>query len=184
MSLADVIYNALTGQAGAARPGFGEVIRDVVHERSARGVSRRQLARDTGIPESTLRRWERGARPTMRDTERRYGQLLAAHRHLTAVPDMIERWRRHEMRFTLTGFPEHGRTTNRTVSGEKLDLAPGTGDRIVNAFLAGDDHRAARALGDGIRDEFYDAVFHEWLDDEDLRAEHADSDYSMGVEAA
>lgn len=186
MSLADVIYNALTGQTGAARPSFGDAIRDVVQERTSRGIPRRQLARETGIPESTLRRWEKGARPTARDMERRHSQLIAAHRHLVAVPSMVDRWRANDMRFTLTNFPEHGRLTTRTVSGSKLDLAPGTGDRIVAAFLRGDDGGAARALAGGIRDPFYDQVFSEWMDDDDLAyegREYPDSDYAVGVSA-
>lgn len=185
MGLADVIYNALTGQSGAARPSFADAIRDVVQERTSRGISRRQLAKDTGIPESTLRRWEKGARPIAKDMERRHSQLIAAHRHLVAVPSMMDRWRANDMRFTLTNFPEHGRPTNRTVTGSKLDLAPGTGDRIVNAFLKGDDGGAARALAAGIRDPFYEQVFEEWVDDDDLAYEghDVDSDYSVGVSA-
>jgi hypothetical protein len=187
MSLADVIYNALTGQSGAARPTFSDAIRDVVQERTARGISRKGFARDVGIPESTLRRWEKGARPTAKDFERRHTQLIAAHRHLVAVPSMLDRWRDHNMRFTLDGFPEHGRSVSRNVSGHQLELAPGTGDRIVNAFLAGDDKGAARALGAGITNHFYDLVFNQWLDDEDLSYEGhdtGDSDYTMTVSAA
>ena len=186
MSLADVIYNALTGQSGAARPSFGDAIRDVVQERTSRGISRRQLARETGIPESTLRRWEKGQRPERKSgaaagyAEQRYEQLIGAHRHLIAVPSMMDRWRANDMRFTLTNFPEHGRTTTRTVSGDKLDLSPGTGDRIVAAFLRGDDGAAARALVAGIRDPFYEQVFDEWVDDPDIHEVH-DSDYSVGV---
>lgn len=187
MSLADVIYNALTGQSGAARPSFGDVINDVVQERAVRGISRKGFAREVGIPESTLRRWEKGARPTAKDFERRHTQLIAAHRHLIAVPSMLDRWRDHNMRFTIDNFPEHGRNTSRNISGHQLALRPGTGGRVVDAFLRGDDHAAAKALGAGITDHFYDQVFNDWLDDEDLSYEgHGPDhdDYSMTVSAA
>lgn len=177
MSLAEVIYNALTGQDGAARPSFDIVIRDMVHERAARGVSRRSLAKQTGIPESTLRRWEKGARPASRNAETRYGQLLAAHRHLVAVPAMLDRWRNHNMIFQLSDVKgQHGRS-GRTVTADKMGLTPGTGDRIVEAFLRGDDQGAAHALQAGVTDHFYWQVFNDWLADEN-------SDYVMGVTAA
>lgn len=187
MSLADVIFNALTGQSGAARPSFDQVIQDVAQERAVRGISRRQLAKETGIPESTLRRWEKGQRPSRKSgasatyAEDRYGQLVGAHRHLVAVGDNLDRWRNHRMVFSLQGVKQHtdrgGDRSSRTVSGSKLALKPGTGDRIVDAFLAGDDRRAAAELAAGIQDDFYWDVFNNWIDADD-------SDYVMGVTAS
>lgn len=184
------IYKALTGRNDRAATSFNDMVRELVEYRSAAGVSRRAQARQTGIPETTLRRWEKGI--DSRAQETRLPQLVSAYRAQIMSPGAAARWKADQMKVTVHNVPVKGRsahTADRELTASKLRIRPGTGEAVVAAFLAGDDKGAARAFQAGIGDPWYRQVmFGTWLadDDSDLAYEgyDVDSDYSMSASAS
>jgi transcriptional regulator with XRE-family HTH domain len=175
VSFADEIHLALTGQMREPED-FPTLVAEMTAYREEIGLSRRGFAKQYGIPESTLRRWERDG--VNADAQQaRFPQLVRAYRELTAMPGALQRWRNNDMVITVDGVPVRGgsgRTESRELSAAKLRLKPGTGDRVVEAFLKGDDAGAAKAFVKGIGDPWYRQVmFGGWLaeNDEDLQGE-------------
>lgn len=165
MSFGDEIFRALTGRE--AEPTSPESMLNAIDDyRAEIGLSRRAFARQSGIPESTLRYWgQHGVRG--RHVEENAGKLTRAYRGLIASPAALDRWRNNQMTVHLSGIPR----TARDVSASKLGLRAGTGAAVVNAFLNGNDKQAAQIFARGVTDQFYrNAVFGRWLPahDEDL----------------
>ncbi len=184
------IYKALTGRTDRAATSFDDMVRELIQYRAVAGISRRAQSRQTGIPETTLRRWEGGIDPKAQ--EARLPQLVSAYRAQIMTPGAAARWRADQFSWTVTGVPTKGRsarTADRDLSASKLKIRPGTGEKIVAAYLAGDDKGAARAFVAGIGDPWYRQVmFGSWVaaEDDDLAYEgyDVDSDYSVGVSAS
>lgn len=172
MSFGDEIFRALTGRHVDPH-NFNAMVREAGAFREERGMSRREFARQTGIPESTLRRWEKDG-VNARAQEARLPQLVNAYRQIIADPATVDRWRNNGMVIHVDGVPSRGgsgSTETRSLSANQLRLSPGTGDRVISAFLAGDDKGAAQAFVRGIGDPFYRHVmFGGWIagHDEDL----------------
>lgn len=191
----DDIYQALTGsRPDAGPPDLESAIRELVHIRTAEGMSRRAFAREYGIPESTLRRVEQGGTHSEKGRAAVYNRLMGAWRQASLRPGVAERWRADNMSVTLANFPSGGGrrgrgTETRTVTAAKLDLRPGTGDKVVDAVLRGDKREAAREMVRGIGDPFYKTVFTDWIGphDEDLAGMESEggydtvSDYALTV---
>lgn len=178
MSFGDEIFRALTGRQHEPT-SFNEILNDVGQFRAEIGMSRRAFARQTGIPESTLRRWEKDG-ITSKAQEARLPQLNRAYRQLISSPAAIERWRNNGMVIHVRDVPaSRGRTQDLDLTANRLKLAPGTGNTVVNAFLAGDDAGAAKAFVRGIRDPWYRSVlFGGWMShDEDLSDLAYEGDY-------
>lgn len=186
--LADAIYRSLTGRrSGALRPSFTEALRELIDYRAQTGMSRRAMSRMSGIPETTLRRWDGGARPTERDHDRQYGRLLSLYRHISVSPAVEQRWANNQISITIDGFPAKGgsgRTETRVLDAQRLRLSPGTGEDVLERFYAGDDRGAARAFVAGIGDDWYhDVVFAGWLTELAYEGHGVDGDYALSVSA-
>lgn len=186
-SLGEEIFKALTGHTEQRSASFSDMVRDLVDYRAIHGMSRRAMSRMSGIPETTLRRWDNGARPTARDMERQQGKLTPLWREMASSPAALARWRADNFSLGVDNVPHHGGTQSRTLTSNTLRIRPGTGDKIVAAYLRGDDGAAARALVAGIGEPWYRQVmFGDWMsDDDDLAYEgyDVDSDYSLAVSA-
>lgn len=178
MSLGEEIERALTGGRGG-RDTFGAKLAAIREQYP----SRRAMAKGTGIPETTLRRWDSQGL-TSKGQAANAGRLDAAYRAAILNRATMERWRADGMVIHVAGVPDHGRATNRSVNANQLRLRPGTGDKVVDKFMAGDNAGAARAFIAGIRDEWYRTVmFGEWLDDTDVGSDEP-SDYDVSVSGA
>lgn len=178
MSFGDEIFRALTGRYQEPT-SFGEMFRDLTQYRLEVGMSRRGFAKQYGIPESTLRRWEAGDMGTKGQQARMPG-LIRAYRGLISSPAAVERWKANGMTIHVDGVPTRGgssRTKSMDLDAGRLKLRPGTGDAVVKAFLAGDDKGAARAFKAGIGDGWYRGkMFGQWLADDDLAYEGSEYD--------
>jgi transcriptional regulator with XRE-family HTH domain len=144
MSLKDFIHGALTGG--------GEIIREaaplpekLAELREAAGGSRRAAAKAAGVPESTWRRWERGAAAKAAGVEKIGHAVRARNLSPDAPTDQTIR--------IQTGDRNSNRS--RTLNAAALKLRPGTMDKVKEAYLRGDDAAAAKALIDGIGDHWY-----------------------------
>ena len=170
MSFGDEIFQALTGRS-AEPTSAAEMFEEVEQYRLEIGMSRRAFARQSGIPESTLRLWgQKGF--SSKSAEKNMGRLTVAYRGLISSPAAVERWRNNDMKISVDNVPgDRGRVESRTISAGQLKLQPGTGDRVVAAFLRGDDKGAAQAFVKGIGDGWYrNVMFGSWIanHDEDL----------------
>lgn len=181
MSLGEEIARALTGGRGG-RDTFGGKLEAI----RATYPSRKAMARGIRIPESTLRRWEREG-VSSKVLAARAGTVDAAYRAAILNRAVMERWRANGMVIHVTGVPLKGgsnRSGTRSLDKDKLDLKAGTGDKVVDKFMAGDNAGAAAAFVAGIQDQWYhDVMFGEWLDDLDVGADD-ESDYSVSVSGA
>lgn len=137
--------------------------------------SNRAAARRLGVGEASVRRWLGGrARP-------KAGNMGKVTQAFTALPKMAqravllkaeaaERWRNNGMVITT----RDGRNT-RQLDARRLRLDQGTGGRVVDAWLAGDDEGAAQVFRAGIGDDWYrEEYFGQWSTDEDLAYAGAD----------
>lgn len=158
MNFGDAIFKALTGHD--KHPVSGQSMFDEIEQyRAAIGLSRRGFAKQSGIPESTLREWGKHG-VTAKVEANRLDQITRAYRGLIASPAAVARWRANDLSIQLGGIPR----TARTVTAGQLQLRAGTGAAAVQRFLAGDDTGAARVFAQGVRDPFYKhSVFGKWL---------------------
>ena len=195
----DEIYRALTGRTGGPVETFDDMVREMAEWRALRGESRRAQARRTGIPESSLRRFEKNAAtpPTTpsgraaheRAQAARLPAIVQAYRQAIADPEAVERWRNNGMTLHVTDVSVKGgsaRRGDRDLTATQLRMRAGAGQRIVDAYMRGDDAGAARAFASGIGDPWSRGVlFRGWVapDFEDLAADESgdwDSDYIAG----
>jgi hypothetical protein len=97
----------------------------------------------TGIPESTIRRWGKGATPSRHNVERadRAGREVSAPR-VDQAGFAIQTMDRKDGRM-------------RTVNAEKMDLAPGTLDRVRAQVVAGNEAEAKKEFLKGVREPWY-----------------------------
>lgn len=189
----DEIFHALTGRENEPTSS-AEMFQLVEQERHAQGMSRRAFSRASGIPESTLRYW--GSKGfTSKSDAANLGRLTIAYRGLIADPARIDAWRNHQMSIVVHDVPsDRSRTRQRTLDADNLKLKKDTGDKVVAAFLRGDDKGAAHAFVEGIGDGWYRVVmFKSWIgsQDEDLsdlayEGAHYDGmdDYSCSASAS
>lgn len=178
MSLGEEIERALTGGRGG-RDTFGAKLAAIREQYP----SRRAMAKGTGIPETTLRRWDSQGL-TSKGQAANAGRLDAAYRAAILNRAIMERWRANGMVIHVAGVPDHNRTINRSVNANQLRLRPGTGDKVVDKFMAGDNAGAAAAFVAGIGDEWYRKfMFGDWLDDTDVGSDEP-SDYDVSVSGA
>lgn len=166
MSFRDIISRALTG--GRDVVPFGDQLKAAV----ADAGSNRALARRLGVGEASIRRWLAGkARPKAGNMGKVTGAFSAlpeaVRRRALLNSEAAARWRRNGMIITT----RDGRNTRR-LDARRLRLEGGTGERVVDAWLAGDDREAARRFRDGIGDDWYrEEYFGQWSTDEDLAYE-------------
>lgn len=196
----DEIYRALTGRTGGPVESFDDMVREMAQWRGVTGESRRAQARRVGIPESTLRRFEHNAAspPTtasgraahQRAQSARLPGIVRAYRSAIADPEAVQRWRDNGMVLHVTDMSAKGgsgRKVDLDLTANRLRMAPDAGNRIVDAYMRGDDRAAARALMTGIGDPWYKGtLFRGWIAPsfEDLSAEADggwDSDYEVGA---
>jgi hypothetical protein len=188
VSLADEIGRALS-TSGGVPTSLGQMIREL----EQRAGSGRKAAAAAGIPETSWRRLKKGAaaeRPsaaTQRMQQRRAPALMGALRGMRLDKATADRWRRDDIRVTVNepGGSARRPGGTRTIKASALDLKPGTGKKMIDAHLRGDNVAAAKAFVAGIRDDFYSSkMFGDWLDDDDLQYEgdgYDDADYAVSV---
>lgn len=196
----DEIYRALTGRTGGPVESFDDMVREMAQWRGVTGESRRGMASRIGIPESSLRRFERNAStPPATASGRaaheraqagRLPSIVRAYRAAIADPEAVARWRANGMTLHVTDMTAKGgsaRKVDLDLNAGRLKMSPNAGDRIVEAYMRGDDTGAARAFMTGIGDPWYKGtLFRGWIapDFEDLSAESDDgwdSDYAVGA---
>lgn len=167
MSFGDEIFRALTGRS--AEPASAEeMFREAEQYRYEIGLSRRGFAKQSGIPESTLRYWgQQGF--TGKSDAANLPRLTRAYRSLISSPAAVERWKQNGMTIHVDNVPgSRGRTESRQLDAHRLKLAPGTGAAVVKAFMDGDDKKAAQTFMKGIGDPWYRQVmFGSWLANHD-----------------
>lgn len=112
----------------------------IASRRKALGLSQRALARDLGVHQSTVSRWERAQRrPCGRNLAKLMARFAIDQPRLTIAPctlqeanDYVQKWHRH-----------HGR-----VIGARFSLAVRDADRIRGVAIVG--RPVARHLDDGV----------------------------------
>lgn len=169
-SFGEEIFKALTGRDHEPTSA-AEMFEAVEDYRTDVGLSRRAFARQSGIPESTLRYW--GTKGfTSKSDAANLSRLTVAFRGLIASPSALDAWRNNRMSINVSNVPgDRGRVEFRTISAGQLKLGSTTGESVVAHFLRGDDKGAAQAFVKGIGDPWYRHVmFGSWIasHDEDL----------------
>lgn len=112
----------------------------IASRRNALGLSQRALARDLGVHQSTVSRWERGQRrPCGQNLAKLMARFAVSQLRLTIAPctlqeanDYVQKWHRH-----------HGR-----VVGARFSLAVRDAERIRGVAIVG--RPVARHLDDGL----------------------------------
>jgi hypothetical protein len=156
---------------GRAAPRRGTAIGPVLDQLKELAGSRRAAARAAGVPESSYRRWEKGARPKNLAGVTR--ALTTATRKAMRKPD-----------------PAGGKVTVRIANRGKgpptrtVSVDPGAIQRAGEAWERGDLGGMVRAFRAGITDEWYrENLFKpddddESYDDDDQEVYDADEDVS------
>lgn len=141
MSLSDSLYSALTGGKSPSGESFARFLIDM---KAATGGNRRAAARLVGVPESTFRRWEKGAKAmkTGRD------KLMQAGRQNQLSPNAPT-----DRTVKVNTRDQNGKP--RSAGPNALQLSPGTMERVKAAYLAGDHEAMKNAFVNGIGDGFY-----------------------------
>jgi hypothetical protein len=177
-SFGEEIFKALTGRDHEPTSA-AEMFEQVEDYRTEVGLSRRAFARQSGIPESTLRYW--GTKGfTSKSDAANLSRLTVAFRGLIASPAALDAWRNNRMSINVSNVPgEKGRVESRSISAGQLGLGATTGESVVAHFLRGDDKGAAHAFVNGIGDGWYRKVmFKSWIgrhDDDLADLPHEDS---------
>jgi hypothetical protein len=141
VSLSDAIYGALTGGKSPKDESFARFLIDV---KAATGGNRRAAARLVGVPESTYRRWEKGAKAMSAGREK----LMQAGRRNQLSPNAPT-----DRTVKVTTRDQNGKP--RTAGPNTLQIAPGTMDRVREAYLRGDHAALGKEFTNGVGDEFY-----------------------------
>lgn len=117
------------------------------------------LARGLGVDRRTIQRWESGAirQPKASHTEgvgRTYRETRVRNR-ATPNDDTVK--------VSFSQAKKGGGTRERTVTGSRLNLEPGTMDHARRAYVAHGKEGAAAAFVAGIGDSWYHEVFDDSL---------------------
>ncbi len=154
MSLKKVLADGFSGGRGAAPRGSLGVLLETL--RQAAGGSRRAAGRAAGVAESSLRRWERGARP----------------KDLPGVLRKLQTGIRKLWRTDPTGGTVRVELTNtRPPWGRTVDVDQGAMKRAGDAWERGDLDGMVREFRAGITDDWYrDTAFR--LQPEDSQEGH------------
>ncbi|MGH2532878.1 MAG: hypothetical protein ACRDJW_11320 [Thermomicrobiales bacterium] len=147
MSLEDEIYRGFTGRDRR----HDETWRDLVHDFQAEKGSGRAAARAAGVPPSTWRRLVKGE--TRNPKPATLARVTRGVRAARIVNDV------RQDTFTMHAKDPRAIHLTRKITARQLQLAPGTIDRVREAYLAGDDRGAAAVFIAGIGDPWY----RQWL---------------------
>lgn len=143
MSIVDAIKGIFAGDRPEPQTG-PELITALKQQHG----SVRAAGRATGIPESTLRRWGKGATPGPRSVDR----VDRARRDVAAK-------RIDQSTFVLKVKDRHpdaqGKHRERNLKADQLKLAPGTLDKVRAAHVAGQHDKAAKEFLKGIQSSWY-----------------------------
>ena len=192
MGFARAIRDALGGDGDTGqRLSFDDKLKAVIQSHGSNTAA----ARHFGVSESTVRRWLGGGRshaPGRRASRDRAGQTVpkggnlgkvveefttlpaGGRRAATMSPGTAAQWRAGFISATVIVGGQSRTIHYREGSGNPArSLAPGTGRKIVEAFLRGDDKGAARAFVGGVQDDWYRERFENG--DDDLRGEEFDA---------
>lgn len=138
----DKILDKFRGNGGGGGPAPSDP-HDLVEQLRAQYGTNAAASRATGIPDSTLRRWFNGAKPSRQNIEK-------AER---ATRDVSTR------RLSVDGFAietrdnKDGRT--RTIRAEKLGLTQADLDRVRDRMVRGDEAGARAEFLKGVSDPWY-----------------------------
>jgi len=131
------------------------------------------LARALGVDRRTIQRWDSGKIHTPRPA--------TAEKVHRGYRDVVSRGRGRSDRDVTVSFTQqgrHGRQRQRQVTGDRLDLAPGTMRAAREAFVTAGPEAAAAAFVKGIGDDWYHDLFEEDLTGEGEEPDDAVSDPS------
>lgn len=155
MSLGDALYAELSAGGYTYDDDEELALGDALDE-LGRGQSVAQLARELGVPRSTLRGWYAGAKP-----KRDVGGILSVARTMRRAADLQGRedeLRDNIMGVSITGWLVVSSDPPRraTVPANRLDLDPDIADDIIEAYLSGaGPGRLAALFTRGVGDKFY-----------------------------
>jgi hypothetical protein len=147
VGLDDVVRDMLTSGTR-----HGDNVGDLISDMIERAGSRRAAAREWGIPESTLRRYQAGGGMSAARAE----QILHAGREARINTNVTDE---NLLIVAKDRQTLDGRHRERKLDADKLDLQPGTMDAVRQAYVEGGEHAAAQALLNGIGNEWY----RQWL---------------------
>lgn len=173
--IAALVYRGVTGGRYALAGELASIERRLASlERAYGGV--RQAAAATGVSTRTWQRWKVAAEARPGERRERQGVSAKSEAKLKQAMRRSRLGPRREQRVRQSSIQLHVKSRYdeepRTLDNSNLDLAPGTADRMTDAYLVGDDAGMADALLGGVRDAFYA----EWLDPENTSAEGFDID--------
>lgn len=140
MSMGDEFERALFGGRASGPSTFGATLDEALQQV---GNNNRELARQLDVGEASIRRWRNGLTP--RGQAQKIGKLEAFLRSTSADQAVADRWRRNQIEVRT-----RDREGTRTLTSGRLDLAPGTGAKVVDKLLAGDRAGAVRTFVAGI----------------------------------
>jgi hypothetical protein len=126
-----------------------------------RGRSTAELARELGVPRTTLRRWMAGATP-----KRDVGPIIAVGQTIRRAEDVAGR--EDQLRDNIGNVVVRGWITvskdvsRRDVRAQNLQLNDSTGDQLIDAFLNGaTPARLAAIFTRNVGDKFYRRVLND-----------------------
>lgn len=131
------------------------------------------LARGLGVDRRTIQRWESGA---IRQPKTTHTESVGRTYRETRVRDHGRTVSDGSVTVAFGQAKKGGGTRQRTVTGHRLNLEPGTMDQARRAYVAHGKEGAAAAFVAGIGDSWYHEVFDDELTGEGDQVDDSVSD--------